>query len=70
MIEVETTDKLDEVVNSLKVRITVANNGEIYFNQVDMVTILSEVSEQLINEDQREGFDFAIQFIERMGKKK
>ena len=67
MVEVEDVKKIDEIVNSITVRVTGAQN-ETFFNQEDMVKVLSEISEEITNEDQREGFDFAIHFIRRMGE--
>lgn len=64
-IHIDNSEAIQEIVDSVVVKIT-GPSDDIYFNKKDMIEVLNRVSNELTDQDQKEGFDLAIQFLDRM----
>jgi len=66
-IKIKNEDDLDKVISSIAIKIT-GEEDNIYFNKQDVVQVLNDISKELGDQKQLEGFLFARDFILKMGQ--
>ncbi len=66
-IKIKNEEDLEKVISSIAIKIT-GEEDNIYFNKQDVVQVLNDISKELGDQKQLEGFLFARDFILKMGQ--
>jgi hypothetical protein len=66
-IHVDSPETIQEIVDSIKIRVTNFEE-DAFFSKDDILNVLKRISHEITDDKQQEGFNLAIQFIERMGE--